>query len=81
MRPVLIHHVHLTLPAEHKRGQVSAFTAKACPDRKPNAGVFSLQSSWRRAGWGRGREDDGGGRREGTLGWGFEQGDVVVVGV
>lgn len=30
-------------------------------------------------GWG--REDDGGGRREGTLGWGFEQGDVVVVGV
>lgn len=38
MGPVLIHHVHLTLPAEHKRGQVSAFTAKACPDRKPDAG-------------------------------------------
>lgn len=29
-------------------------------------------------GWG--REDDGEGRREGTLGWGFEQGDVVVGG-
>lgn len=40
MRPVLIHHVHLTLPAEHKRGQVSAFTAKACPNRKPIAGFF-----------------------------------------
>lgn len=64
MRPVLIHHVHLTLPAEHKRGQVSAFTAKACPDRKPNAEVFSLQSSWRRAGWGGvGRMMVGGGER------------------
>lgn len=26
-------------------------------------------------------EDDGGGAVRGTLGWGFEQGDVVVVGV
>lgn len=36
MRPVLIHHVHLTPQAEHMRGQVNAFTAKACLNQKPN---------------------------------------------
>ncbi len=44
-RPILIHHVHLTPRAEHKRGQVSAFTAKACLNPKPNGSL--LKSSLR----------------------------------
>lgn len=45
MRPVLIHHVHLTPQAEHMRGQVNAFTAKACLNLKPNGSL--LKSSLR----------------------------------
>lgn len=61
MRPVLIHHVHLTPLAEHKRGQVSAFTAKACSNQKPNTGFFFLLLSkvvgGGRRGWVGGRGD------------------------
>lgn len=77
MRPVLIHHVHLTLRAEHKRGQVSAFTAKACPNRKPNA-VFPSKAARGKARPGVGEVRGGGG---GALGWGREQGDVGGGGV
>lgn len=45
MRPVLIHHVHLTPQAEHMRGQVNSFTAKACLNLKPNGSL--LKSSVR----------------------------------
>lgn len=67
MRPILIHHVHLTPQAEHKRGQVSAFTAKACLNQKPNGSL--LKSSL--------REEGRGTLRWAGVGWGL----VVGVGV
>lgn len=50
MRPILIHHVHLTSQAEHKRGQVSTFTAKGCLNLKPNGILLKSSLKERRLG-------------------------------
>lgn len=65
MRPVLIHHVHLTPQAEHMRGQVNAFMAEACSNQKPNGSM--LKSSLR-------------GGSPGTLGWAGGSGWGVGMG-
>lgn len=55
---------------------------RRAPTGSPMQSFFpSKVAGGEQGGVGWGGEDDGGGAARGTLGWGFEQGDVVVVGV